>query len=113
MTSSAGGKERTARCSCGALRAIMTGAPARVIACHCTECQRRTGAPLGVIAYVPRNQVRIEGESTAFVRPAAEGRSFTRHFCPRCGCTVWVDADIAPDMIGIPVGGFADPSFPP
>jgi len=35
---------RIAHCSCGSLRAEATGDPALVRACHCMECQRRTGS---------------------------------------------------------------------
>jgi hypothetical protein len=33
---------RTARCSCGGLQEEAGGEPSFVVACHCTECQRRT-----------------------------------------------------------------------
>jgi hypothetical protein len=42
-----------AHCCCGSLRADVTGEPAFVGACHCTECQRRTGSPFGVNTYFP------------------------------------------------------------
>ena len=42
---------RIAHCCCGSLRAETTGEPAFVAACHCTECQRRTGAPFGVMEW--------------------------------------------------------------
>jgi len=52
---------RIAHCCCGSLRAKATGEPAFVGACHCTECQRRTGSPFGVGTLFPKEQVRIEG----------------------------------------------------
>jgi hypothetical protein len=42
---------RIARCCCGSLRVETTGEPVIVAACHCQECQRRTGAPFGVSGY--------------------------------------------------------------
>ena len=42
---------RIAYCCCGLLRVETTGEPAIVAACHCSECQRRTGAPFGVGCY--------------------------------------------------------------
>ena len=41
---------RIARCCCGSLRTEATGEPALVAACHCMECQRRTGSPFGAFA---------------------------------------------------------------
>src|SRR3954454_11975670 len=37
----------------------------------------------------------------------------TYHFCPKCGSTAYWDIAVAPDVVGVAVGGFADPSFPP
>lgn len=45
---------RIAQCCCGALRAEATGEPAFAGACHCPECQRRTGSPFGVSTYFPK-----------------------------------------------------------
>lgn len=42
----------------------------------------------------------------------APGRA-TYHFCPECGSTVYWDISIAPDVLGVAVGGFTDPTFPP
>jgi hypothetical protein len=42
---------RTAHCSCGALRVEVAGEPDAVVACHCGQCQRRTGSVFGVGAF--------------------------------------------------------------
>jgi hypothetical protein len=42
---------RIAYCCCGALRVETEGEPSFVIACHCRESQRRTGAPFAVGAF--------------------------------------------------------------
>ena len=103
---------RIAQCSCGALRVETTGEPAIVSACHCRECQRRTGAPYGVGAYFSKAQVRAEGTSKVFARDGQEGRKLRFHFCPECGTTLFWSADFRPDDFGVAVGAFADPSFP-
>src|SRR5215470_6169505 len=103
---------RTARCTCGALRAEVSGDPIYVIACHCDECQRRTGSVLGVGAYYNKEQVQITGPSKVFVRGAPEGRTVRTHFCPECGTSLFWEADIAPGIVGVAVGGFVDPGFP-
>jgi hypothetical protein len=103
---------RIAHCCCGALRAEATGEPALVAACHCKECQRRTGSPFGVSAYFPKAQVRTEGPSKVCVRRSDSGRNIEFHFCPDCGSSVFWHADFAPDLIGIASGMFADPSMP-
>ena len=39
-----------------------------------------------------------------------EGDERTFHFCPDCGATVFYEI---PAMVAVPVGAFADPTFPP
>lgn len=102
---------RTASCSCGQLTASVDGEPLRVSVCHCLACQRRTGSVFGAQARFAASAVRIDGASTTFVRVGDEGSEVTFHFCPTCGSTVFY---VSPNQaqIAIPVGAFADPSFP-
>ena len=106
--------ERLARCACGQLRVTAQGDPEIVVACNCTECQRRTGSPFGVGAYYRRDRVSpIEGRSSLHARTAPSGRSLVNHFCPNCGTTVYWTLEMRPEHYGIAVGCFADPAFPP
>jgi hypothetical protein len=105
--------ERTARCQCGSLRAIASGEPDFVNVCHCQACQRRTGAVFHAGAFFAKSQVRIERASKVYTRDAQQGRKVSFHFCPECGSSVYWHADLRPDHLGIAVGGFADPEFPP
>ena len=103
---------RIAHCSCGSLRAEAAGEPALVCACHCMECQRRTGSPFGVSTLFQRKQVRTKGPSKVYVRGSDSGQKIEFHFCPDCGSTVYLYAASAPDLIGVALGAFADPSMP-
>ncbi|WP_446479875.1 GFA family protein [Bradyrhizobium diversitatis] len=49
-----------ARCSCGAVSLSLRGPTRLVAACHCIDCQRRTGAPFGVGTFDPVETVRID-----------------------------------------------------
>ena len=100
-----------ARCSCGALALSLSGPPALVAACHCTDCQRRTGAPFGVGAFYPADAVTIAGRPKEFVRDGGSGAKVRNYFCPDCGSTVYWRADRLPTMIGVAVGAIADPEF--
>jgi hypothetical protein len=105
---------RQAACSCGQLRLTCVGEPVRISICHCLECQRRTGSVFGTQARFPRAQVTaIEGRATAYARVGDSGQTITSHFCPQCGTTVYWLLGIAPDLIAVAVGTFADPAFPP
>jgi hypothetical protein len=103
---------RHASCSCGQLKVNCEGDPVRISICHCLACQRRTGSIFGVQARFPRERVVIEGRATEFLRVGDEGGRITFHFCPKCGSTVYYEADFMPGFIAIPVGVFADPTFP-
>jgi hypothetical protein len=100
-----------AQCSCRQLRATAEGEPVRISMCHCLACQRRTGSVFGAQARFPAELVRIEGRSTEYVRISDEGEPRSFFFCPDCGATVYYWTD--PALIAIPLGAFADPTFPP
>ena len=82
-----------------------------VVACHCGGCQRRTGSVVGVGAYYRRTSIRVLGESSVFARRADSGRRLDSHFCARCGTSLYWEPEEVPELIGVAVGGFADPDF--
>ena len=102
-----------ARCQCGQLSAALPGPTTAVVACHCIDCQRRSGSPFGLLAYYPADQISIAGEATRYERDTAEGNRFASFFCPACGSSVYAIAGKHPTMIGVAVGTIADPAFPP
>ena len=103
---------RTASCSCGQLTASVTAEPIRVSICHCQACQRRTGSVFGAQARFKASSVKVTGQSREFVRVGDSGGRIEFHFCPNCGATVFYSLDVAPGLIAIPIGAFADPTFP-
>jgi hypothetical protein len=81
--------------------------------CHCLACQRRTGSVFAAQARFPLESVRIQGESSQYVRIGDEGSKATFSFCPKCGATVHYSVEgYDVESIAIPVGAFADPTFP-
>jgi hypothetical protein len=90
--------------------------------CQCYECQKRTGSAFSWQARLPIEYVTIEGPSTtpAFPEDGAKPAEFrscdsigvTYHFCPTCGSTVYWEIAVAPDVLGVAAGTFADPTFP-
>jgi hypothetical protein len=101
-----------ARCRCGAIALSLPGPTSLVAACHCTDCQRRTGAPFGAGAFYPAEAVTISGTPKEYVRAADSGGKVRSYFCTDCGSTVYWKADNLPAMIGVAVGAIADPNFP-
>lgn len=74
MESYAGG------CLCGEVRIAARGRPRRVGLCHCLDCRKHHGALFYAAAVFPSDAVRIEGSTHAYAG---------RHFCPRCGSSVF------------------------
>jgi len=106
--------ERTAACSCGQLSLTVRGEPVRISICHCLACQRRTGGPFAQQARWRREDASpLQGRATQFTRVGDEGGRAIFDFCPACGATVRYVIEAQPDLVAIPVGAFADPSFPP
>ena len=101
-----------ARCACGALTLTISAPAQLVVACHCLDCQRRTGAPFGVGAFFPRDAVVIAGPSKQYTRDAASGGKVHSYFCPDCGSTVHWQAERLPSLIAVAVGALADPDLP-
>jgi hypothetical protein len=110
-TSNGSVTSRKANCSCGSLTLALAGDPRLVVACHCRECQRRTGSVFGVGAYFLRAQVQAAGPFNVYVRDARDGRKARLHFCPTCGSTVFWELDLRPEVVGVAVGALADPHF--
>lgn len=104
--------KRCASCTCGQLTAHVDADPLRISICHCLACQRRSGSVFAAQARFPRAGVTLSGTSSTFVRTGDSGGRATFHFCPQCGDTVWYLPEALPEAVAIPIGAFADPSFP-
>lgn len=70
----------TGGCLCGLVRFATSGQPYRVGVCHCMDCRKHHGALFHASAIYPQEAVTITGET---------GQYAGRHFCPRCGSSVF------------------------
>jgi len=100
-------------CQCGAVRYRVTGAPTRVVACHCTTCKQRTGAAYGIGVYFEDSQVEFTGgELRSYEFHSAEsGRWLRNEFCVCCGTALTWTLEMRPGMRAIAGGTFDDPSW--
>lgn len=106
--------QRTATCLCGQASVTVTGEPVLVTACNCTCCQRRSGSVFSVASRWTVEQIASRrGELSSFERVGSSDGVVRTSFCPTCGSTIVTHLAAMPDVIGIPVGAFADPRFPP
>ncbi len=104
--------QRLVTCACGQLAFTLGGAPAMVVMCHCTDCQKRTGSTHQVAAWFRDEQLgRRSGEFKIFERVGVLG-TVRFEFCGECGSTVsWTNSG-SPGARAIALGCFADPSLP-
>lgn len=87
----------TGGCLCGDVRITASGRPYRVGLCHCLDCRKHHGALFLATAIFPEDAVTIEGETGAYAG---------RHFCPRCGSSVFSRSD---DEIEVHLGALDAP----
>ncbi len=105
---------RTAQCACGQASITVFGDPAMHGVCHCTNCKRRTGSAFGISAYFRADQVSARtGATTVYAfHHEAQDHDQARHFCSRCGTTLWWTLSSLPDLVGVAGGCFADADLP-
>ncbi|MEM7257962.1 MAG: GFA family protein [Pseudomonadota bacterium] len=100
-------------CQCGAVRFVSTGEPVRAMACHCTTCKQRTGAPYGVGVYFEDSAVEFEGGSLASFEFKSDttDRWIRNEFCRQCGSTVSWTLEMRPGLRAIAGGSYDDPDW--
>ena len=94
-------------CLCGDLRYSATGEPAVTSICHCRDCQKQTGSAFMEVVAVPGERFSLRGSPSTFTNEGNSGRKLHRHFCPRCGTVVMVEAEGFPGM-ALVMGGTLD-----
>jgi hypothetical protein len=104
---------REATCLCGACTATTTADPVLVTACSCIDCQRKGGSAFGYNAFFPEASVSTRGDTHAYTHRVDGGRSETTQRCAVCGSPMWFTMEALPGLIGLRVGSFAVPTFPP
>ena len=70
----------TGGCLCGQVRFSTSAQPYRVGVCHCMDCRKYHGALFHASAIFAQDAVTLSGET---------GQYGDRHFCPRCGSSVY------------------------
>jgi hypothetical protein len=77
-------------CQCGAVRYEISGPPAAVYACHCTECQRQAGSAFAMAAVIPQAQFHItKGAPKMFPRRTSPTKVMECWFCGDCGTRLY------------------------
>lgn len=79
-------------CLCGQVKFRLTAEPLTLYACHCTDCQRRSGGALLLSMWVHRESLEVIEGSTSLVSSIAnDGRERQNRVCPACAVRLWAE----------------------
>ena len=73
------------KCHCGNIEIEATVKLSEVRACHCTDCQKMSGAPLRAIAVAAANKIKITGIPKEYIKIGDSGNRRIQAFCSECG----------------------------
>jgi hypothetical protein len=77
-------------CTCRSVRYRMTSKPMFVHGCHCTWCQRDTGAAFATNAMIEADRVELTSGAVELVdTPTASGKGQKVWRCPTCQVALW------------------------
>ena len=99
---------RTGGCLCGNIRYEIEGAPVLTALCHCTNCQRQSGAAFSVNVLVTAPQLKVTGELKTFEDSGDSGNKVYRRFCPECGSPIISELGASPGMLAVKSGTLDD-----
>ena len=99
-------------CLCGAVRYRLAAEPLTLYACHCTDCQRQTGAAFGLSMVVARGALSLlQGEAQRFCVRMPDGRGKQGRFCGQCATRLWGEPEKYPEIFVLRPGTLDDTSW--
>jgi hypothetical protein len=102
----------TGRCLCEAIHFRVTQEPLTIYACHCTDCQKRSGSAFGLSMWVNRSSIQVtKGEVTLHESVNAEGKPRRAKICGQCGVRMWSEPPKYPDYAVMRPGILDDRSW--
>ena len=101
------GAEITGGCGCGAVRWRLDAPPTGAGYCHCTRCQRRTGAAASPSAFAAPGSFHVVAGADR-IRAWRPDGGWEKHFCGDCGSALFSRDPDDPDLVGVRMGSFDD-----
>jgi hypothetical protein len=100
------------KCFCGSVHYRVSEEPLLVYACHCTDCQKRTGGAFGLSMWIRRTAITTtKGETRADILVSADGRPRPGRICPRCGTRLWSEPPHRPGLAVVRPGTLDDTTW--
>lgn len=104
-------EEHTGGCLCGEVRYRIAHPIRELRACHCTHCQKASGAGGSVNVIVPSTAVTfLKGTPKRYADTAASGNTLNRYFCANCGSPIYSQRETRPDLMVFRAGTLDDSS---
>lgn len=102
-------------CTCGEVRYRLTDSPLFTHCCHCSWCQRETGAAFALNAMIETGLVQVtSGAPERVDTPSASGKGQRIARCPRCRVALWSHYAGAGEAVAfVRVGTLDDPGACP
>jgi hypothetical protein len=92
-------------CLCQAVRYVLTQRMRfNPYACHCTDCQRRTGSAFGIQLMARLEDFEVAGNLAKGQHVMPSGAVSEICACPRCFCRIYATNDRRPGLINLRVG---------
>lgn len=98
-------------CLCGAVRWQLNARPLGINACHCTDCQKMTGATNLLMLLAYSEGFSHEGETARYRKRADSGREIDIVRCANCATRLWHEPQSSPEYVFIAAGTLDDPSW--
>ena len=91
-------------CHCGLISFEADIDPARVVICHCTDCQMISGAPYRASVPALAANFTLRGEPKIYVKTAGSGNRRALAFCAECGTALYSTTAEEPQVFNLRLG---------
>ncbi|MBS0219542.1 MAG: GFA family protein [Proteobacteria bacterium] len=98
-------------CVCASVRYGLSAAPLLAFACHCHDCQKRSGSAFSFPLIVRTADLTVTGEVEIERLATRSGREIDHTLCPRCRCRVMSRAVATPEYLSLRAGTLDDASW--
>ncbi len=96
-------------CLCGAVRyRVDDSLGLKAYACHCTDCQTRSGSAFGIQQGVREDEMRVTGETITGHHVQPSGATATIIACATCLTRLWTANDRRPGIVNLRAGTMDD-----
>ena len=105
------GNDKQGSCYCGDIGYEISGEPLTCYACHCSECQTKTGGAFALTIVLPETSLSLtKGEPREWLDDRGDSQVLTR-LCGNCGGHLWFTFSVAPGVVFVRPGTLADTSW--